>query len=134
MKQLKLKWFLYLLGARLAYRNRTNSAFHRAIASKELIIQIALRKPSINYYYQFSFGQIIPNIGQHQAPTLVLTFPDAYCARQALSHSLSHMPLLIQQINQGSLTVQGDIGVLVWFSAICEWATGNAKMLSESTS
>ncbi len=122
MNGLKLKWFLYLLGVKLQYRNRTNSAFQQLLSQKEIVIQITARHRVIYHYYCFSVGQITSHVGLHPAPTLSLTFTDIFSAHRMLRHGLSDMPWLIQEINQGALQVQGDIGILLWFSSLCAHA------------
>ncbi len=133
MKTLKLKWFLYFLGIKLAYHSRTNAAFQRVIANKELAIQIIIRDHALNYYFCFKSGQVIAVAGEHAAPSLLLTFADLRCANEVLRRCLSNMPKLIQYMNKGALTVEGDIGALIWFSALCEWAMEGQNASAYST-
>lgn len=122
MKTLKLKWLLYFLGMRLSYRNRTNMAFQRIIGDRELVVQIVIRDCALNYYFHLSRGQVVAMAGEHDSPGLILAFPDIRCAHEILPRYLSDMPQLIYAINKGILTVQGDMGSLIWFSSLCEWA------------
>ena len=130
MHNLRLKWFLYFLSVKLAYRNRTSSAFQRVIADRELVVQILTQDHSLNRYFCFSAGRVTSAIGEHCAPNLVLAFADVRHASQILRCCLSDMPLLMQHMNKGALTVQGDIGVLIWFSALCEWITDNSHAVT----
>ncbi|MCL1834048.1 MAG: hypothetical protein FWG49_06045 [Leptospirales bacterium] len=115
---MKFKLVLFILGRRLVKASKKNPEFKKKASEKNCIVQIKTADNSTGRYYTFNNGAVESTKGVSSNPTVALVFKDAKAGAEILTSSDPAKKGAALQ--DGSLKLEGDGGVALWFTGVAK--------------
>lgn len=114
---MKLQLLLWILGRRIKARVKNDPDFKKKAAEKNCTVQIKTADNSAGRNFVFNNGDVASNKGVAANSTVALVFKDAATGFNVLKSGKT-----MDALKDGSLKLEGDAGMALWFAGIAKGA------------
>jgi len=114
---MKFQLLLFILGRKIKGRVKNDPDFKKKAAEKNCTVQIKTADNSRGRSYTFNNGDVISKKGVTANPNVALSFKDAATGFDVLKSGKT-----MDALKDGSLKLEGDAALALWFSGIAKGA------------
>ena len=122
---LKFRWFMWQLAWRFKVTCWFNKNLKQLLANKQLIIKMIINDES--RYLGFEDGNILLLKELSTPATLELTYSSVELATSIIYSAIKGDNFWLKAIRDRRVSVNGDMGILLWFFGLCRHLPGTGK-------
>ena len=115
-------WFLlWALGLRMWWLARNNEDFQRKLSEQDLILQFQTHDGAIARHFVIKDERVRAVAGQHDKPSLTLSFKDASFAYKTILKAGKDPMLFMKGMQTQDIKALGDVNQMMWFMGLMKY-------------
>ena len=121
-------WFLlWVLGLRMWWLARNVEDFQRKLEGQDIVLQFQTHDGKIARHYIIKDERVHPVRGQHDKPSLTLSFRDANFAYETIMKAGKDPMVFMKGMQTQDIKALGDVGLMMWFMGLVKFLKPKKK-------
>ena len=121
-------WFLLLvLGWRMRWLAKNNSAFQEKLENKDIVLQFRTESGKVSRYYIIRDVSVRPCGGMHPKPDMCLSFKTASYAFDTIMNDSKDKMAFMKGMGIKDIVVTGDPQEMMWFMSLMKFLPPKKK-------
>lgn len=121
-------WFLLLvLGWRMRWLAKNNSAFQEKLEDKNIVLQFRTESGSVSRYYIMRNMAVVPCGGMHPQPDMCMSFKSAKYAFKTIMNASKDKSAFMVGMAARDIVVTGDAQEMMWFMSLMKFLPPQKK-------